>query len=358
MIKRIEIKGAYGETNFGDDLLMCVLECFLLRNFKSVELNFVGKDDKYVSKFLSNSFYREPGFKPDLIVYGGGTQFFSFSAPKKSNKLQKVFFILKNPVTFFKKVVFSRDENNSRVIPSSFLGFGIGPFYYEGGVKEQAKKSISTAVFVGVRDEVSHSYCKEWGIKAFLGADVVFSSYFNLPSLSKPKNDRVRVGVIVRDWNWEQSGADYIEELKSVHQQSGLNVSFQFIVLAPLKDRMWMQYLKNKNALIWNPENYSINDFLKELNGFDSFITARYHGAIIGCLLSKPVVCIEIEDKLKILTQQIPELKLWNKPFNKEELVDHLLTLDFQVDYTNSLKELKIKAEQMFNLFVEQVKIL
>jgi polysaccharide pyruvyl transferase WcaK-like protein len=345
---KINIRGAYGETNFGDDLLMCVFENYFLKEFDNVQLNFVGDENGYVDKLLIDSTYLEPDFLPDWEIYGGGTQFFAFQNKYETSLWQKLNIVLKNPGLIKRKLknVFGKTTlNNSKI---AFIGFGIGPFYENQEAISNAKEKILEADFVGVRDEVSSQYCADWNIPATLGADVVFSSYFMKIDVKKAIDTRPKkkIGIIVRDWEWEESGRNYIDNLIKF-SKSYSDVEMQFIVFAPSKDKGWLAKLKNENALIWDPQKYSINLFLEELNTFDGFISARYHGAIIAALLQKPVICVEIEPKLKILTEQVKEIKLWQKPFDIEELVKLVNQLNYDVDYANSLEERKIKADHM-----------
>ncbi len=357
MIQSIEIRGAYGETNFGDDLLMTVFENYFLKETPTVKLNFNGENESYVSNLLNNSSYLDDSFNPELVVYGGGTQFFAFSHPKKLSRIGKVIKILRRPSLIVDRI-FSQNElhkKSQNQAPTVFLGFGIGPFYVDSHVKTVAKDSLSASLFVGVRDEVSFEYCEQWGIPSILGADVVFSSYFSLPKFENTNNYKKKIGIIVRDWNWEQSGADYIDSLIDLELEDENQCDIVYIIFAPLKDKKWIKLLSNKNVLIWDPNKFSINQFLETINSFDALISARYHGAIIGALLGKPVICIEIEDKLKILTNQLPQLKLWRKPFEKGKLLDLIRNLEYDVDYSESLMLLKNRADMMFERFKKGV---
>lgn len=348
---KIEIKGAYGETNFGDDLLMRVFEDFFIQEMPDSKINFVGENQKYVKGFLKESEYLKPNFDADLIVYGGGTQFFSFSQPQKSSLGTKIIKGLNNPKLIFDRL-FKTNASPKIKAPIALVGFGIGPFYGEDAAKSIAENSLKNASFVGVRDEVSKGYCEEWNVPAFLGADVVFSSYFPNPQLESIKNEVKKIGIIVRDWNWEQSGANYIDKLKAFYSNNDRQkVELTFIVFAPLKDKKWMDYLENEDKLVWDPAVFSIESFLEKLNAFDGFISARYHGAIIAAILGKPVICVEIEPKLKILTDQVPEFKLWKKPFDSNELNNYVNSLDYFLDYSNSLGILGEKSNQMLKKF-------
>lgn len=345
---KLTIRGAYGETNFGDDLLMCVFENYFLTEFDDLQLNFVGENSNYVDLLLTKGRYMQSSFVADWEIYGGGTQFFAFQSKNETSLKQKVLFAINNPKAIkerIKKILVKDKYDEAKV---AFLGFGIGPFYENYEAILHAKEKTSKANFVGVRDEVSYSYCTEWNIPAILGADVVFSSYFNKPDILKSTHSsgKIKIGIIVRDWDWEKSGNSYINNLLEFYKNYS-DAEFQFIVFAPSRDKEWIAKLKNENVLLWDPQKYSIKSFLEELNKFDGFISARYHGAIIASLLNKPVICVEIEPKLRILTEQVKEIKLWEKPFVIKELIDLVNQLDFNVDYTDSLNERKAKADHM-----------
>src|SRR5690606_3724960 len=96
-------------------------------------------------------------------------------------------------------------------------------------------------------------------------------------------------------------------------------------------------------------------EFLNSLNQFDAFITARYHGAILGSLLNKPTIAIEIEPKLRILTEQIPEILLWSKPFQIENLKSLVSRLNYHVDYSQSNKILIDLSDKMLLEFKNQI---
>jgi polysaccharide pyruvyl transferase WcaK-like protein len=217
------------------------------------------------------------------------------------------------------------------------------------------KKALSSSDFIGLRDEVSVNYCKEWDIKAYLGADMAYSSYFDYQITPKiiQKDVKKKIGIIVRDWVWEESGRAYFEPILKLYNDKNDNYDFQFIIYAPDKDPDWMKKLKGEDTLVWDPAKYSIQQFLDTMNTFDGFISARFHGAIIGALLGKPVISVEIEPKLRILTDDIKELLLWEKPFKMDELNNLLNNLDFKVDYTKSLNVLKTRAHFALDEFKE-----
>lgn len=344
---KITVKGAYGETNFGDDLLMVIFENYFLKNFPEAQLNFEGQNNHYVRKFLKKSAYNRRWKNPDWLVYGGGTQFFSFSAGK-SEFINKVKAVLDNPEIIRNKFFPQKARH------TAFLGIGLGPFA-ESRVIAGTQEKLRKASFMGVRDPVACKFCNNWGVEATDGADVAFSSYLEFPLMEQTAEENnekevKHVGIIVRDWNWDSEGAGYIEKIMDfykTHPKSGF--VFRFIILAPEKDRALVKLLKDEDPLIWNPDEFSINGFIEELNRFDILISARYHGAIIGALLGKRVVCIEVENKLNLLSQQIPGISLWKKPFGLDELYHHMQNTE-KID-KSSLECLKLKADKMLHEF-------
>lgn len=350
---KLNIKGAYGDTNFGDDLLMLVFEDYFFSKFPEAKLNFEGKKGiEYPKKMLSHSTYNEMG-NYDCLVYGGGTQFYSF-VHKHTLKSKIKNNIKKNPIDVLKKIltkVFPSYNTDKHYTEKVFLGFGVGPFNNNESSIEFAKDRLKNSLYIGVRDKVSYRYCNEWNIKTKLGADVVFSSYFDKYLMDIPENNSFeKIGIIVRDWNWNNNATDYQEKIIS-YIDSHPELDITIIVFAKDIDLKWMDKIKNRKHIIWDPDTMSVIDFIKILNSFSTFVTARYHGAIITGLLGKKVVCIEIEPKLRILTEQIPSFALWENDFDNNKL-HNILSLDLKNNHYD-LQTFRQKADDMLNEFAE-----
>ncbi|MFL1894423.1 polysaccharide pyruvyl transferase family protein [Aquimarina sp. 2-A2] len=352
---KICIKGAYGEANFGDDLLMLVLENYFLKEFDDVHLNFIGEQSLYPKSLLKKSEYREQLKRYDWLVYGGGTQFFAFKESESYSLLKKISMVLKKPQLLLDKLYNEKIEK--RVDKISFLGFGLGPFHNNQGMIRKAKSRLIDASFIGVRDEISFNYCNDWGLTSFLGADIVFSKYFKLPQLkTKMAKSKKRIGIIVRDWNWNERGTIYTDKLKQIYSQysDSEDIELDFIIFSSVKDKNTFKSLKSENPVVWDPSESTVDQFISKLNDYDAFITARYHGAILGVLLRKPVICVEIEPKLKILTKQLSELQLWAQPFEIESLIDHINNLNYNVEY----KDIDVFVDRANNMLAEFTKAL
>ncbi|MCG8236931.1 polysaccharide pyruvyl transferase family protein [Tenacibaculum finnmarkense] len=344
MNNTINIKGAYGEENFGDDLLMKVFENFFYQEL-DCNVDFHGLNAEYPKNILEHYTYMQEKLDDGLLVYGGGTQFFSFSNVN--------LFSYKGFLLSLKRIVKDVIYNEAKITPAYYLGIGLGPFS-DTYIEKKTKKALANAPFISVRDTISFQYAQKWGIDVTYGADVVFSKYFQLPvKIITPENKKKKIGVIVRDWNWTDEGRAYLDKIKRLKDREDFDV--QFIIFSSLKDRFCIEHFNYDDTLIWNPELYSIDEFIVELNQFDIFISARYHGAIIATLLSKPVICVEVESKINGLVNDIPELNLWKQPFKEDDLNKMLSKLDYDVDYSKSTQKLSNRANNMLATFKREI---
>jgi polysaccharide pyruvyl transferase WcaK-like protein len=358
---RIIVKGSYGESNFGDDLLMCVLENFFIEKFPEVDILFAGVKNTYVENLLVNAGFIDDleGVVADMLVYGGGTQFFAFK--KQQSRIVELVeatlnLLIQDRAKLFNLIVKKLNlEKKNNIRFQSSIGIGIGPFNENPRLENISKLFLQKSEYLAVRDEVSLQYCKNWGLdKAILGADICFSDYLKMDKDFICKKNEVsskkKIGIIVRDWKHEEQGRVYYDSLLKFADDAAVNpdIEIQFIIFAPGKDLEWIAILKDKDVLTWDPNSTSVFDFLSQMNSFDSFISSRYHGTIFAVMLGKPVVCIEIEPKLEILTKQIKELYLWEQPFDSNKLNDLLFAMDYSVNYNKSLAKLTDLSNSMF----------
>lgn len=372
---KVLIKGAYGHANFGDDALMCCLEDFFIENCSNLDIAFCANNDApYSSKLLKKSSFinvsKNKDVSADLLVYGGGTQFFLFN--ENSGGLVHYLRQLKrllahNPAALVVKVK-ERISGKPAKEPVKYVaavGIGLGPFHPGNSRVAYIGSVVRGFNFLSVRDEESVKYCLDWNCEeVVLGADICFSSYLNLTprAVTAPvKQSRKRIGVVVRDWVHDVTGASYTTPLMDVVESYDDNSAYEFVfvVFSMIKDEKWQQLLKKqgRSFIAWNPEEQSLEDFTEVLNGFDGFITARYHGAVFAAILNKPAICVEIEPKLKILTEQIPQLLLWEKPFREEDLIQKLEVFQQQeFDCSTAVNSLRVRSDNMFKEFKKYLK--
>lgn len=337
-MQQIVVKGGYGHGNFGDDALMVVCYEVLRRVLKPEEIVFVCNSQPYLSKLVGNAQVESNDQlrkrSAPLLVFGGGTQFYSFSLTTPSNALirwsKRLGRAASSPYKYLNRLL-RLLVKTERYAHTAALGVGLGPFVEDSQQKAATEKLFRKMDFVAVRDFASYDTCQSWGIcDAVLGADLCF-----LPDLwrfrpvgKSPRGTRRSIGIIVRDWSHTLEGAAYedaVWDLVSHLRKSDYEVTF--ISFAPLKDKTWTRKLakEGESVLRWDPMIAGIESFLKEISSFDCLITGRYHGAVFGAILNKPIICIEVEPKLRLVAELLGDGgALWEQPFKVSECLAHL----------------------------------
>ena len=363
----ILIKGAFGEGNFGDDALMTVIYNLLEEKVKNSEITFSCKNQEYFKSLFHGcdlSFSKNQN--EDIIVWGGGTQWFGFEGKAQKNLSRKT-------KQFIKKILLKfvhKTQNSHSLQKEGFskkqiaLGVGFGPF--EKGIGEKKAQEIYTqlsAIFV--RDPKSYQICKKWGGDKLLikATDLCYlDSYLPKIKQTHSTQENIRIGIIVRDWIHTSRGASYMNPLLNVVDQlraSQKNVDF--ILFSKNKDLIWEKTLQDRGEkpIFWDPSQSSIETFMKELSKYDVFISARYHGAIFASLLSKPVICIEIEPKLELIARRLEKGAYgWKYPFLPKKCISSLSKILNNYEETIATIEKKVAeereiAKKMSSLFLE-----
>jgi len=343
----VAIKGGYGCSNFGDDALMIAAFEITKRVFDSASIVFHCKYSDYIQRILPGAKVAPPnkinGKDADIVVYGGGTQFYSFPLTTQKgirSLFKRVARNARSPVRlgqklFQKMVTLSFPPLNARIIA---IGIGLGPFVENSSCERWTKNLFAQMGYIAVRDVYSYDVCKNWGCSnVVLRSDLCY-----LPGLwkacvpvsrtdNKPGEIR-KVGIIVRDWPHSYEGNSYavplfevVDELRS----SGKEV--EFISFSERSDWQWARHLKEKNEQLytWSPEKCTIPEFMELLSSYDAFITARYHGAVFASILGKPVVCVEVEQKLRLVSELFAGgARLWTHPFNATDCIKHVEELE------------------------------
>ena len=370
-VNKVVIKGGYGLGNFGDDALMVAAYEFTKRTHGAESVSFMCNDADYLSRLLgvetATIMPAQLGhIGADFLIYGGGTQFYSFigTSAKRKRRIDKGLFnslvpYLLSPKKLARKIAKKITGSQLAVSKNSTaaLGIGVGPFIEDCEKEKKVRALFLKMNYVAVRDRFSYELCSKWGVEnLFLRADLCYLSNLWTSALARScDEDNSRrisnVGVIVRDWMHTFQGGAYgkslmqlVEELRS----EGKNVQF---ISFSRRDRDWTQRLiaEGEQLLAWDPQSHTIPEFLEILSGFDVYITARFHGAVFASLLNRPVICIEVEVKLRLVSDLFGHgSRLWSYPFNVEDCLKHLRNLE--VDYSNAIADLK-------NVVHEQTKL-
>lgn len=375
MKKRIAIKGAYGSGNFGDDALMYVVGNIAKKICDEDDLIFIcNRTLPYVNVIFPKSTFItrvSRNMRADVLIYGGGTQFFSFPLTATTTRISKrLFENIFAPLDGVKKLI-NRVRYKSEVRMSSkmvALGVGVGPFVDGSLQQRQAYNLFKLLDSLSVRDSSSLEYCSEWGLtNVSLSSDLCFMTEYFRPMIDERANSNVikKIGVIVRDWVHTDEGSKYIDRLPLLANKLRLlGYEVIFVSFQDIGDMAVIEKLRfhNEEIVRWDVSKDTIKDFVNKLNDFDAFFSARYHGAVFSAILGKPVVCIEVEQKLKLIADLLDEgAKCWSYPFNIDDAVMSLTELVDNVRHAktslrSAVDEQELLAKEMVDDFLTTYK--
>jgi polysaccharide pyruvyl transferase WcaK-like protein len=326
---RIVVRGAYGEGNFGDLALAAATAQTLRKSCRPDDFAFLLPAESKVGDLLPGARCVHKSLEEDvccdLLLYGGGTQFFSFPLTcRKPDPLRKRLF--RRLVGWLRAARRLKRPFRIRSARSAAIGIGCGPFV-EGSPQQLAAERVFKGLdFVAVRDLDSAAQCRRWGIPSVCqGADLCYvPGLWRKPggNSSQPRvKGKEKIGVIVRDWPHSAEGSAYSEPLlRLVTELRRRGLPADYILFWEL-DKVWQTRLRSaqEQPLIWRADGArgnTIESFLQRLAQFDLFITARYHGAVFGSLLGKPVLCVDLEPKLRGISEILGDGgSLWKQPF-------------------------------------------
>ena len=360
---KIILKGSIGNYNFGDDLLTYSI-CNYLDNLNiPIEITVLSKEN-YVGKLIKNlrivSHDNAIGFY-DFMVYAGGTQFASFN--KQNNLLgyftkNRIFYYLKNPITFFKRIRKKMLGGNILKYNSlAILGIGIGPFYEKDKYFNSTIELLKRSNMIAVRDVLSGDICKENSLPFIAGSDLVYSLPESFWEKFQYNSNNIRaIAVIIRDWEFSKEDASFSYKLNDLEYK---NCKINFFSFCENRDKQSIEFLKKSgysdSLKIWNPNTMTFDVFLNELSKFDIFITSRYHGAIVASLLKKPFISIGLDPKLEMVAKLF-DMPCWKYPYSINKCHSLIKTVDedyknISLRYNSQLRNERNKNSHMMNVF-------
>ncbi len=362
LLGTIAIKGGYANGNFGDDALMVAAYEIAKKVFESQSIYFLCRDATYIQRLIPDakvvSQSNGDRIVANILLYGGGTQFYSFplTMSRRIPSFNKILRHVKNPSRLVQRIhrkIVQYRVHTTTTPRIGAIGIGLGPFVENSRGLHRAKKIFTEMEFVAVRDIDSFELCKKWEFRNLsLGSDLCYLPDFwkaYLPNLCADVTSSIKkVGVIIRDWPHTYRGDSYafplfqvVDELRSTGKE------VEFISFARRSDSEWAKRLNDKDEQFkaWNPEKSTISEFMELLSGYDAFITARYHGAVFASILGKPVVCVEVEQKLRLVSDLFGNgARLWTYPFNAPECLRHIS--DLAGSYWKSVERLARVVEE------------
>jgi polysaccharide pyruvyl transferase WcaK-like protein len=336
----------YGPHNIGDDALMLVV-CNLIK--KVCPANKIGigvMRPEIVKSWLpgirvfNTADYQT--IKANILVYGGGGQFFSFPTTlnRKSYLIQfyqKFIKLAKEPLSIKNicSVIVARSHKttNFRIEAERSAAFcvGVGPFVAKSPRLKKAKSILKSCDYLSVRDVESKNICQSWGInKVRLKTDACY-----LKDLWMMENESISItenklngsiGLVVRHWQHDNHGNRYIDSmLAATWKLRKMGFHAQFISFDKRHDAQVISKLKNQNetVIIYDPSITRPGQFMHQVaSKFDLFLSARAHGIILPSIFGIPGICVGIEPKLINIHKSLPTgTGLWTKPFHPYSLV-------------------------------------
>ena len=311
MVKKFVLSGYFGFKNFGDEAILSVLVNKLKQ--ENHKITVISSDPEFTKSQYKNikSVYtfNMPEIvaqiaKSDILVSGGGSLLQDVTSLKSLIYYLTVIFIA---LVLHKKVM--------------IFAQGIGPIKNPFG-QFITKALLSHCTYVSVRDKKSLELMNNWGIKAELLCDPIFSTQItpvkknktvavqlrNFRTMSDDFIDRLAQKVC-------QEFADYELEIYSFQDSIDLEVCEKFqravnLLNSDIKTSLYSGLL-NKEII----ENLSHCEYL---------IAMRFHAIIIGLLAETKTLSINYDIKVEKISQE------FNLPM-----------VDLKKDFKSQFKDLK-----------------
>ena len=214
--------GGYGLGNFGDDALMLALHECLRSHVPEKQVAFYCHDAPYLKSLVGETLVVDhrgsSSVTCDVLVYGGGTQFYSFPLTRArylpSLTWQRVRRYSTDPREAIEAVA-KRLRRFDRISGIRYgravgVGIGVGPFVAGSLEKRQADDALRAMSHCFVRDPLSYEYGTgiRGGDGCSLGTDLCYTRPFveKIAPAARRGGTTRRIGIIVRDWDHTQEG--------------------------------------------------------------------------------------------------------------------------------------------------------
>lgn len=333
---RVTVVGSYGIGNVGDVALLASAFRVLRQSFRAEDIAVVCPDLPYLRRAVPGATLLDPSgadvIRGDLVVYGGGTQFFAFS---KARLFQRVVRAATSPLSMGRRLLRKAARQRWRFERAACLGIGIGPFVAGAAEELRTRELFRTMGFVAVRDQESLRLCERWGVHhATLRSDLCFADQTLAGALSPRKETRKpgAVAAVVRDWPHSAEGAAYIEPLlETADRLTRRGKPVTFFSFCPGDDEPLNRRLRRDGyeVVAWDPERDDIAAFVQQLAEYRIIVTARYHGAIFAALMGRACICVEVEQKLRLAAETLDVARyLWRQPFSSDALYELVNVLE------------------------------
>lgn len=324
-VSKVYIRGAYGPGNLGDDILMVCVINILKKRFKESDIA-VGVDHPQIAKNFNRHIkwlhIKEP-VKADLVVLGGGGQFFSFippvnkaaPAPSKLARIRKSIRAqtdLKS--TLLRLYVGLRGGVDKIYFHQRLAAFciGLGPF--DGGGKQLARavSVINRCDYISVRDGTSQQHCKTFGksdVEVYTDPSLLSDLWISSKELNAAHLEKGKyLSFILRDWPHDAKGQQFIKAMvQAADALAKRGERVRLVSLYKERDQHLIDKYNTFEWLCWDAALDTPETFMAKLIvESDVIISARAHGVLLPASLGYPTIAIEIENKLKKVHEMLP----------------------------------------------------
>lgn len=324
-ISKVYVRGAYGPGNLGDDILMqCVINILKTR-FADAAIA-VGVEHPQVAKkinpFITWLHIKEPVIA-DLVVLGGGGQFFSFTPPETkgigpwlspSSLYKRISAQANLKSAFLRMYVGMRGGVDNIYIPRRLAAFciGLGPFERSGKQLERAVNVINRCDYISVRDGTSQQHCTAFGrpgVRVYTDPTLLRDLWISSRELDATGLEKHKyLSFVLRDWPHDANGQAFIAAMVlAAHELSARGERVRLVSLYKERDQALIDKYPAFEWLCWDASADTHDRFIaKWIVESDVIISARAHGVLLPAALGYPTIAVEIENKLNEVHQMLP----------------------------------------------------
>ncbi|MGB3590692.1 MAG: polysaccharide pyruvyl transferase family protein [Nonlabens sp.] len=327
----IYLKGYFGKSNLGDDLLMIASTSIIKILFADANVYCVSSA-KYIDVMeprIIRVDNQELLPTIDLLIHGGGGVFFDFKEDG-SSLLQNT--LLGSSRLGFKMYLLLRKlfSANSTDVATAGWSLGVGSYSKNSRKYLPDLYKLSRFKFLGVRDnETALPIAALANPNAtYCFTDIVFHSELwleglNLNTNNLSNNEDTSVAIVLRDWNYDKLAYPEIELARKLIN-NGVNV--RFYLFGADGDASIFNRLKHLKFQVINYDPAHARQFIASFSQSSVIVTQRAHGAIVGNVLGIPSICVEIETKLRNIHQMMPNsTRLVSVDFSVDTVVDLIM---------------------------------
>ncbi|NWC96610.1 MULTISPECIES: polysaccharide pyruvyl transferase family protein [unclassified Pseudomonas] len=325
-VSKVYIRGAYGPGNLGDDVLMLCVINILKKRFNESDIA-VGVDHPQIAKNFNPRIqwlHIKAPVKADLVVLGGGGQFFSFIPPAKEVTARKgiaakMYKSIKAQTdlksTLLRLYVGMRGGVDKIYFHRRLAAFciGLGPFDGGGKQLDRAVSVINRCDYISVRDGTSQQHCNTFGksdVEVYTDPSLLSELWISRKDLETGSLKKGKyLSFILRDWPHDANGQQFIKAMvQAADELAKTGEQVRLVSLYKERDQHLIDKYHQYEWLCWDAAGDTPETFMAKLIvESDVIISARAHGVLLPASLGFPTIAVAIENKLKKVHEMLPQ---------------------------------------------------